>query len=72
MAGIKRAYKKLKEVKHPAIERTYLTVMRWECPVRGWVEQVVTVKRYGSPTAPETSQEDEDLKELLTLVEDEE
>lgn len=71
MASDKKPRKKSKEVKTPALERTYQDTMTYECPVRGWVTQVVTVKRYAAASAP-VSQEDEDLKELLDTVSEEE
>ena len=71
MASNKKPRKKSKEVKRPALERTYQDTMTYECPIRGWVTQIVNVRVFAAASAPPT-QEDEDLKELLETAGEEE
>jgi hypothetical protein len=44
---------RLKGDKNAEVETKYTTVMKYLCPVRGWVEEEVEIKRYRSLGAPE-------------------
>jgi hypothetical protein len=55
--------------KDPRVEYTYEKTIRYWCPVRGWVEQKVTVKRIRARYAPPLNgyipAVEPDLKELI-------
>jgi hypothetical protein len=41
--------------KEELLETTYKTKIKYKCPVRGWVEEEVEVKRYSTIMPPEGS-----------------
>ena len=46
-------------------ERTYTTAMKYVCPVRGEVSQIVTVRVYAMVEQEDTFFEDEEVKLLM-------
>lgn len=44
---------------------TFTTTMKYVCPIRGEVEQIVSVKRYPKQSVPETIGQDTLLSDLL-------
>jgi hypothetical protein len=59
--------KSKKMSKEELLETTYKTKIKYNCPVRGIVEQEVEVKRYSSIAPPEGNTIDAEELEVLAI-----